>query len=425
MVASLKILVVGSGAREHTIVWKLAQSPRATAIFAAPGNAGTGAIATNLPIDVADIEALAAAVKDNRIDLAVIGPEAPLAAGIVDRFQALGIAVFGPSQRATEIESSKVFAKDLMAANGIPCPGSVAFSDHAAAADHVRRQSPPIVVKADGLAAGKGVVVAGSIDEALAALDDFMVDGKLGAAGGRVVIEEYLAGREMSSFVVTDGETVVPLASACDYKRIGDGDLGANTGGMGSYCPPPFLTSALAETVQTTIMKPAVEALARQGRRYSGFLYGGLILNGDGPRVIEYNARFGDPEAQVVLPLLKTDLVDVIMAVLEGNLASLTVEMHPGACVAVAIASGGYPAAYRTGFPISGLDEVDEGVMVFHAGTKLDDSGAVVTSGGRVLTVAARGATIAAAREKAYANVSRIRFEGNYYRTDIALVAED
>jgi len=421
----LRILVVGSGAREHTIGWKLAHSPRTTAVFAAPGNAGTAEIATNLPVDAGDIEALATAVKDNRIDLAVIGPEAPLAAGIVDRFQALGIPVFGPSRRAAEIESSKVFAKDLMATTGIPCAGSVAFSDHAAAADYVQRQSPPIVVKADGLAAGKGVVVAGSVEEALSALNDFMVGGKLGASGGRVVIEEYLAGREMSSFVVTDGETVVPLASACDYKRIGDGDVGANTGGMGSYCPPPFLTPALAETVQTTIMKPAVEALAREGRRYSGFLYGGLILNGDVPKVIEFNARLGDPEAQVVLPLLKSDLVDIIMAVLEGNLGELAVEMHPGACVGVAIASGGYPAAYRTGFPISGLDEVDEDIMVFHAGTKRDAvSGEVVTSGGRVLTVAARGATIAAARKKVYANISRIRFEGSYYRRDIALVAE-
>lgn len=422
----MKILVVGSGAREHTIVWKLAQSPRVTAVFVAPGNAGTAEIATNLPIDAGDIEALAAAVKDNRIDLAVIGPEAPLAAGIVDRFQTLGIPVFGPSQRATEIESSKVFAKDFMTANGIPCAGSIPFSDHAAAADHVRRQSPPIVVKVDGLAAGKGVVVAGSVEEALTALDDFMIGGKVGAAGGRVVIEEYLAGHEMSSFVVTDGETVVPLASACDYKRIGDGDQGANTGGMGSYCPPPFLTAALAETVQETIMKPAVEALAREGRRYSGFLYGGLMLTGDGPKVIEYNARLGDPETQVVLPLLKTDLVDVIMAVIEGKLETLALEMHPGACVGVVIASGGYPAAYRTGFPVSGLGEVDEDVMVFHAGTKRDAvSGEVVTSGGRVLTVAARGATVAAAREKVYANISRIRFEGSYYRKDIALLAEE
>ena len=422
----MRILVVGNGAREHTIGWKLAQSPRATAVFAAPGNAGTAEIATNLPVDAADIEALAAAVKDNRCDLAVIGPEAPLAAGIVDRFRALGIPVFGPSQRAAEIESSKVFAKDFMAANGIPCAGSVAFSDHAAAADHVRRQSPPIVVKADGLAAGKGVVIAASVEEALAALDDFMVQDKIGDAGGRVIIEEHMTGREMSSFVVTDGETVVPLASACDYKRIGDGDRGANTGGMGSYCPPPFLTPALAETVQTTIMRPAVEALARDGRRYSGFLYGGLMLTGDGPRVIEYNARLGDPETQVVLPLLKTDLVDVILAVIEGKLNGLSIEMHPGACVGVAVASGGYPAAFRTGFPVLGLDEVDEDIMVFHAGTKRDTvSGEVVTSGGRVLTVVARGATIAAARERVYANISRIRFEGSYYRKDIALITGD
>ncbi len=394
------------------------------AIYAAPGNAGTGQIARNLEISPTDIEGLLTAVADYEIDLTVVGPEAPLAAGIVDRFQTLGIPVFGPSQRAAEIESSKVFAKEFMAEHGIPCAGSIAFTDHAAAVDHVRRQSPPIVVKADGLAAGKGVVVADSMGEAIAALDDFMIGGKNGAAGGRIIIEEYLTGREMSSFVVTDGDTVVPLASACDYKRIGDGDQGANTGGMGSYCPPSFLTSALAETVQEKIMKPAVAGLASEGRCYSGFLYGGLMVTDDGPYVIEYNARLGDPEAQVVLPLLKTDLVDVITAVLEGKLSSLSVDMYPGACVGVAIASGGYPDAYRIGYPISGLDDVDEDVMVFHAGTKRDNSGKIITSGGRILTVAARGATIAAAREKAYANISRIRFEGGYYRSDIALFTD-
>ena len=382
-------------------------------------------IARNLPISADDIESLATAVRDNSIDLAVIGPEAPLAAGIVDRFQDLGIPVFGPTRRATEIESSKVFAKDLMARHGIPCGRSVTFSDYAEAKEYVRQQSPPVVIKADGLAAGKGVVVAESTEQALETLADFMESKKLGASGDRVVVEEHLSGREMSAFVFTDGETVLPLAYACDYKRVYDDDRGPNTGGMGSYTPPPFLTPALAEAVQESVMKPTVSALAQEGRPYKGVLYGGLMITEDDLKVIEFNARMGDPEAQVVLPLLKTDLVDIIMAVVEGNLDKIDAECHQDACVGVAMASGGYPGSYRTGFPVTGLDSLDDDILVFHAGTKQGElPGEVLTSGGRVLTVVARGETIARAREKVYANISRIHFNGCYYRRDIALIKE-
>ena len=421
----MKILVIGSGAREHTLVWKLAQSPRTSEIFVTPGNAGTALIARNLPISADDIESLATAVRENSVDLVVVGPEGPLAAGIVDRFQALGIPVFGPTQQAAEIESSKVFAKDLMARYGIPCGRSVTFSDYAEAKEYVEQQSPPVVIKADGLAAGKGVVVAESMEQALDALTDFMESKKLGASGDRVIIEEHLSGREMSAFVFTDGEIVVPLAYACDYKRVYDGDRGPNTGGMGSYTPPPFLTPGLADTVQESIMKPTVSALAQEGRPYQGVLYGGLMVTDEGPKVIEFNARLGDPETQVVLPLLKTDLVDIILAVIEGNLEKIDVECHQGACVGVVMASGGYPGSYQTGLPITGLGDLDEDILVFHAGTKQGERpGEVLTSGGRVLTVVARGETIARAREKVYANIARIHFDGCHYRRDIALIEE-
>jgi phosphoribosylamine--glycine ligase len=421
----MRILVVGSGAREHTLVWKLAQSPHASEIFAAPGNAGTALIAQNLPISADDIESLATAVRENGIDLVVIGPEGPLAAGIVDRFQDLGIPVFGSSKRATEIESSKVFAKDLMARHGIPCGRSITFSDYDEARKYVRQQSPPVVIKADGLAAGKGVVVAESIPRALETLADFMESKKLGASGDRVIIEEHLSGKEMSAFVFTDGEKVVPLAYACDYKRVYNDDRGPNTGGMGSYTPPPFLTPGLAETVQDRIVGPAVRALAQEERPYRGVLYGGLMITDEGPKVIEFNARLGDPETQVVLPLLKTDLVDIILAVIDGNLEKIDVECHQGACVGVVMASGGYPGSYQTGFPITGLGDLDEDILVFHAGTKQGERpGEVLTGGGRVLTVVARDETIARARERVYDNIPRIHFEGCHYRKDIALIRE-
>ncbi len=351
----------------------------------------------------------------------MVGPEVPLADGIVDHFQGIGIPIFGSTKQATEIESSKVFAKELMRKYNIPCAQSITFSEYSQAKEYVQQQVPPIVIKADGLAAGKGVTVADSIPQALDVLSQLMESKKLGSAGERVIIEEHLSGKEMSSFAFTDGKTVMPMVSACDYKRVYDGDQGPNTGGMGSYSPPQFLDAALAKTVQETIMEPAVKAMAEEKIPYRGVLYGGLMITKDGPKVIEFNARFGDPEAQVTLPLLKTDLVDIILAVINGNLAQINVECSDDACVGVVMASGGYPDSYQTGFPISGLDSLDKDIMVFHAGTKIDpETGQVLTSGGRVLTVVATGKTIAQAREKVYASIPRIHFEGCHYRKDIA-----
>ncbi|MBI4185903.1 MAG: phosphoribosylamine--glycine ligase [Chloroflexi bacterium] len=416
----MKILVVGSGAREHALVWKLARSAKVEEIYVAPGNAGTALSAHNINIDSLDIKSLAGAARERDIGLVVVGPEAPLAQGIVDYFQGAGIPIFGPTKAAAEIEASKVFAKELMRKYNIPCARSASFSDYGEAKDYLRRQPPPVVVKADGLAAGKGVVVADSIPQALEALSQFMVAKSLGAAGDRVLIEEYLSGREMSSFAFTDGDAVVVMPSACDYKRAHDGDRGPNTGGMGSYSPPHFYSDGLARTVRETILEPTVRAMAGEGRRYKGVLYGGLMVADNGPKALEFNARFGDPETQVILPLLKSDLVDVLMAVTSGTLAQVSVEWSDRACVGVVMASAGYPGGYRTGFPITGLDQVDEDVLVFHAGTKVGPGGEVVTAGGRVLTVVATGKTIAQARKKVYLNLPRIHFEGCHYRRDIA-----
>ena len=414
--------MVGGGAREHTLVWKLAQSPGVKEIYAAPGNAGTAQLARNLEINPTDIESLAEFAKENKIDLTVVGPEAPLAAGIADRFLNLGIPVFGATKAAAEIESSKVFAKELMQKYNIPCAWSASFSDYPQAKEYVRRQKPPIVIKADGLAAGKGVVIAESVPQALEALVNFMEVKTLGAAGDRVVIEECLSGKEMSAFAFTDARTVVPMVPACDYKRIYDNDRGPNTGGMGSFSPPQFFDAALGKTVQESILAPAVNALRQEGRPYKGTLYGGLMITNSGPKVLEFNARFGDPETQVVLPRLKTDLVDIMLAVVNDNLDQISIEWSEAACAGVVMASAGYPGSYQTGFPVTGLDELDKDIMIFHAGTKTGpDKGQVLTSGGRVLTVVATGKDINEAREKVYHNISRIHFEGSYYRRDIAL----
>ena len=418
----MKVLVVGNGAREHTIVWKLSQSPKVKELYTAPGNAGTARISENLDINAGDVKALAKAAQQKAIDLVVVGPEIPLAAGIVDFFESLGIPIFGASKLAAEIESSKVFSKALMQKYNIPCAKSVSFSDYTQAKEYVRKQKPPIVIKADGLAAGKGVVVAATIDEALAALTDFMQSKTLGAAANQVLVEEFLSGREMSFFAFSDGANVVPVVSACDYKRVNDGDQGPNTGGMGSYSPPVFDSPALQKQAMETIMVPTIQAMAQEGRPYRGVLYGGLMVNKEKVKVLEFNARFGDPETQVILPRLKTDLVDIIMAVIKGKLNQIKIESAEEACVGVVMASGGYPGNYQTGIPIEGLHDVDKDVMVFHAGTKVGaPPWEVLTNGGRVLTVVAMGKTVAQAREKVYANVSRISFEGAHYRKDIAL----
>jgi phosphoribosylamine--glycine ligase len=418
----LRILVVGSGAREHTIVWKLSQSPKVKALYTAPGNAGTARIAENLDIAANDIKSLAKAAQQKNIDLVVVGPEVPLAEGIVDHFESIGIPIFGASKLAAEIESSKVFSKSLMQKYNIPCAKSISFSDFSAAKEYVQKQKPPVVIKADGLAAGKGVVVAATIDEAIAALTDFMQGKKLGAAANQVLVEDFMKGREMSFFAFSDGTTVLPLVSACDYKRVNDGDRGPNTGGMGSYSPPVFNTPALQKKIMETIMLPTIQAMAKEGRQYRSILYGGLMVDKDNVRVVEFNARFGDPETQVILPRLKTDLVDIILAVVKGKLSQTKIETTEDACVGVVLASGGYPDSYKTGFPISGLLDVDKDVMVFHAGTKVGATPwEVLTNGGRVLTVVAMGKSLAEARAKAYDNASRITFEGCHYRKDIAL----
>ena len=416
----MKLLVVGSGAREHTLVWKLAQSPKVTEIYAAPGNAGMARQAQIADIKAEDVDGLAKFAIENKIDLTVVGPENPLAAGIVDKFNEAGLTIFGPSQAAAEIESSKVFSKDLMQRHGIPCAKSASFDNYERAREYVERQKPPLWIKADGLAAGKGVIIAETIPEAVATLGDVMQARIFGAAGNSVVIEEQLVGREMSFFVFTDGQKILPTVPACDYKRIYDGNEGPNTGGMGSYSPPPFYNEVLGDIIIKTIMEPIVLALADEGRPYVGTLYGGLMITNNLPKVIEFNARLGDPETQVVLPRLKTDLLDIIIAVLDKKLDTINLEWHEEACVGVVMASGGYPDKYETGLPVSGLDELDKDIMVFHAGTKLGTKGEILTSGGRVLTVVALGKNLAEAREKVYNNIGRIRFDGCYYRKDIA-----
>jgi len=415
----LRILVIGGGAREHTLVWKLNQSPNVKEIYVAPGNAGTGLIAKNLDIKPTELEPLAQAAQERKIDLTVVGPEAPLSQGIVDLFHSRRIPCFGPTREATKIESSKVFAKELMHKYGIPCAQSRSFSSFGEARAYLQRQQPPIVVKADGLSAGKGSIVAQSQEEALVALSEIMEKRIFGDAGDQVLIEECLEGTEVSLLAFTDGKTVIPMVPACDYKRAFDGDQGPNTGGMGSYSPPKFFDEVMTNKVTEAILEPAVEAMAKEGKPFKGVLYAGLIMTSEGPKALEFNARFGDPENQVMIPRLKSDLLEVMLAVIDGTLDRTKVEWSDEACVGVVMASGGYPGSYTTGFPIEGWDEVDNDILVFHAGTKAK-GGTIYADGGRVLTVAAMGKTIAEARSKVYLNLPHIHFEGCHYRTDIA-----
>ena len=416
----MKLLIVGSGAREHAIAWKLAQSPQIDALYMAPGNAGTTTLGTNLPVDATDIAGLAQATRQHSIDLTFVGPEVPLAEGIVDRFQKDGQAIFGPTRAAAQIEASKGYAKAFMQRHGIPCADSMTFDSYREAQRFVQHREMPIVVKADGLAAGKGVTVAYTRAEATAALDESMNEGVFGDAGAVMIVEEFLDGREVSVFAFTDGQHISPLVAACDYKRALDGDQGPNTGGMGSYSPPEFWGEELVHQAEDRIFQPTVLGLAEEGRPYRGMLYGGLILVRDGLRVLEFNARLGDPETQVILPLLETDLVEIVQATLAGELTETQIRWGTGACVGVVMASGGYPGTYSTGLPIAGLDEAKEETLVFHAGTTMAD-GEVVTNGGRVLTVVGQAPTMATAREKAYATIRQLRFQGAFYRSDIAL----
>ena len=420
----MKVLVVGGGGREHALVWKLKQSPRVEEIYCAPGNAGIARDAFCVSISPEDIAALLAFARENTIDLTIVGPEAPLNAGIVDRFQEAGLRIFGPSRAAAEIEGSKVVAKDIMAKYGIPTAEYAVFTDHGEACAYIRKIGAPCVVKADGLAAGKGVIVAEDEQTALDAVRSIMVDRVFGHAGVRLVVEECLVGEEVSILAFTDGVNVVPMISSQDHKRVFDNDRGPNTGGMGAYAPAPVYTPEVHRFTMEKILKPMIRALDSEGRTYRGVIYAGLMVTGEGPKVLEFNARFGDPEAQPVLMLLETDLVEIIEAILEGRLDSIDIKWKNLASICVVIASGGYPGSYEKGKVIHGLDSVPEGVAVFHAGTAERD-GEIITSGGRVLGVTAVGKDIPSAIKAAYSAAEKINFEGMHYRRDVGRRALD
>jgi phosphoribosylamine---glycine ligase len=415
----MKVLVIGSGGREHAIVWKLAQSPRVSQLFCAPGNAGIESLATCVPLLVEDLAGLQQFVTRERIDLTVVGPEVSLALGIVDEFRKAKLKIFGPTRRAAQIESSKAFSKNLMSRHHIPTAAAQSFDALQPALDYLDRQALPIVVKADGLAQGKGVVVAATREEARQTVVSMLEQGAFGQAGRRVLIEEFLDGEEATVMAFTDGKTIVPMVAAQDHKRVGDGDSGANTGGMGAYAPAPIVTPELIQTVMKDVFHPAVEGLSRMGSPYQGVLYAGLMIVRGKPSVLEFNARFGDPETQVVLPLLQTDLLDVIEAVIEHRLDQLTVKWHAHSAVCVVMTSKGYPGHYEVGIPIQGLDSSIQDTMVFHAGTKQQGEN-VVTAGGRVLGITGIGPDLMTARERAYDTVRQIRFDGCHFRSDIA-----
>ncbi|WP_134684968.1 phosphoribosylamine--glycine ligase [Brevibacillus migulae] len=420
----MNVLVIGGGGREHTIAWKLTQSPKVKKIYCAPGNGGTAQFAQNVPIDVHDFAGLAQFAKDEGIDLTIVGPEDPLFAGIVDFFEQRNLPIYGPHADAARMEGSKCFAKKMMSRYNIPTARYESFIDYESALAYVREQGAPIVIKADGLAAGKGVVVAESLEEAENALFDMMKTGSFGEAGARVVIEECMRGEELTLLSFVDGETVKPMIASQDHKQVFDGDKGPNTGGMGTYAPVPQVSAALMEQIVETIVKPIAKGMVQEGFPFKGVLYTGLMLTAVGPKVVEFNVRFGDPETQVVLPLLKTDLVDIVLATISGELASLDIQWKEGSAVCVVMAAPGYPGEYPKGAVIEGLADAkaDDNVFVFHAGTKQADD-AVVTNGGRVLGVTGIGNGLIEARDAAYAGVKKLRFEGAHYRTDIAAKA--
>lgn len=420
----MDILVIGGGGREHAIVRKLKESPRTGKLYCAPGNGGIAKDAECVAISAMDIPAVVAFAKEKKIDLVFVAPDDPLAAGMVDALEKEGIAAFGPRANAAVIEASKVFSKDLMKRCGIPTAQYEVFSDPAEAVAWIEKNNRfPIVVKADGLALGKGVLICSDLEAAKDAVKEIMEDKVFGASGSRVVVEEFLTGPEVSVLAFTDGHCVKPMVSSKDHKRALDNDEGLNTGGMGTISPNPYYTDAIAEECMNTIFLPTIEAMKREGRPFKGCLYFGLMITPDGPKVIEYNARFGDPETQVVLPRLKTDFVDIVMAVVEERLAELPIEWSDEACACVVMASGGYPGHYEKGIPIEGLDENGQvdGAVVYHAGTALRD-GKFVTNGGRVLGVTATGETLPEALKKAYEAVGRIHWEGVHFRHDIGVI---
>ena len=415
----MNILLLGSGGREHALAWKMAASPLVEKLYCAPGNAGIAQEAEIVALDPADHAAVIAFCKASRVDLVVVGPEAPLCAGIVDDLKAAGIKAFGPSKAAARLEGSKGFTKDICRANHIPTAAYERFTAAAPAKDYVRKQGAPIVVKADGLAAGKGVVVAETVDQALAAID-MMFEGGLGEAGAEVVIEEFLTGEEASFFALCDGNTAIALASAQDHKRVGDGDTGPNTGGMGAYSPAPVMTNEMTKRTMTEIIEPTLQALAAMGCPYKGVLFAGLMITREGPKLIEYNARFGDPETQVLMLRLKSDLVPALLASRDGVLRNFDLRWHDDAALTVVMAAKGYPGDYSKGSVIEGLGDAAqvEGVEIFHAGTKASD-GKILANGGRVLNVCGLGKTVAEAQKRAYQAVDRIRWPGGFCRRDI------
>lgn len=418
----MKVLIIGGGGREHAIAWKLKQSPLVDKLYAAPGNGGISQLATCVPIKATDIDGMVAFAEKNQIDLTVVAPDDPLVLGMVDALEAKGLKAFGPRKNAAMIEGSKVFSKQLMKKYGIPTAKYEVFDNSEQAEDYVKTQPCPIVIKAEGLALGKGVIIAQTIQEAVEAVHDMMDNHKFGDAGSRVVIEEFLTGPEVSVLAFTDGKTICPMVSAQDHKRAYDGDKGLNTGGMGTFSPSRIYTPQLADECMKTIFQPTVDAMNREGRTFQGVLYFGLMLTKDGMKVIEYNCRFGDPETQVVLPRLKTDLAQIMLAVADQRLADVQIEWEDNAAVCVVMASGGYPEKYTTGYPIQGIEQAEakDNITVFHAGTAWKD-GTYTTAGGRVLGVTATAKSLDDAIKESYDAVSKIQFDGMHYRKDIGI----
>ncbi|MCC8107324.1 MAG: phosphoribosylamine--glycine ligase [Clostridiales bacterium] len=422
----MKVLIVGSGGREHAIAWKIAQSRKVEKIYSAPGNAGIEEYAECVAIGAMEFDRLAAFAKEKEIDLTVVGMDDPLVGGIVDVFEAQGLRVFGPRKNAAILEGSKAFSKDLMKKYNIPTAAYENFTDAEAALAYLETAKMPIVLKADGLALGKGVLICNTLEEAKAGVKEIMQDKKFGSAGNCMVIEEFMTGREVSVLSYVDGKTIKPMTSAQDHKRAGDGDTGLNTGGMGTFSPSPFYTKEIDAFCQEKIYQPTVDAMAAEGRPFKGIIFFGLMLTEDGPKVLEYNARFGDPEAQVVLPRMKTDIIDVFEACIDGTLDQIDLEFEDNAAVCVVLASDGYPVHYEKGIRIDGLENFKgkDGYYVFHAGTAKKD-GTIVTNGGRVLGVTATGADLKAARANAYEAVDWISFSNKYYRHDIGKAIDE
>jgi phosphoribosylamine--glycine ligase len=417
----LKVLIVGGGGREHALAWAISRSPRVEKVYAAPGNGGTATVGENVGVGADDVDGLVAFARDNDVDLTVVGPEGPLIKGVVDRFQDAGLLCYGPRSEAARLEGSKVFAKEFMQRHGIPTAGFDVFSEAEDAKAHVAERGAPLVVKADGLAAGKGVIVASTVEEAVAAIDDIMVERRFGAAGDRVIIEDRLEGDEVSVHAICAGGRALVLPSSQDHKRVGEGDSGPNTGGMGAYAPVPSFSDDEMAVVRERIIAPTLQGLAADGISYSGTLYAGLMRTSDGPKVLEFNVRFGDPETQVIVPLVKSDLFDLLYAAAVGEpFEDDALELYDGRSAAtVVMAASGYPGSYEKGYAITGLDTLtDERIVPFHAGTATTVDG-LVTSGGRVLAVSAWNDDIRGALDAAYRGVSAIRFEGAFWRGDI------